>query len=80
MGGSASKPPPRGSSASLNGGSSADRYGGSSADKGGVVGPRDTRLGSGNRRRDQERQEEREERTRRKQEAQLEERGQDANQ
>ena len=38
-----SKPPPRGSSAELNGGSSADRYGSHSADRNGVAGRYDTR-------------------------------------
>lgn len=37
------EPPPRGSSAQLDGGSSADRYGGTSADRGGIAGPRDIR-------------------------------------
>lgn len=44
-GGAGSKPPPRGSSAELQGGSSADRYGGSSADRGGIAGPQDRRHG-----------------------------------
>jgi len=43
QGGERPEPPPRGSSAQLEGGSSADRYGGTSADRGGVAGPHDIR-------------------------------------
>lgn len=42
--GAGAQPPPRGSSAQIQGGSSADRYGGSSADRGGVAGAYDRRT------------------------------------